>query len=741
MSSQQFQDTYESIYTTGVKLLQYLQEMQVNQLSEGRETEGLKTVEADITKALNALHEQKYQVAVIAAMKAGKSTFLNALIGADVLASETEACTVCRTDISPLKEGETPRLLEYRQNQKKPILVAEGVAQTIQQQFLQRTREIRATANNDNTLRFCLEHPIEAIENLSSLNGLILVDTPGPNEWQSVEFNTVSLKETALEALRTCDAILFILDYCSFKDNTNSELLHELIEQRREFVTENTGKIYFILNKIDRQTEGDRPIRDVIEDLTKILVEMGISHPLIYPVSAWQGLLAKLIQQNAATSSHLKNFKRFFSAKYATETEEGDLISPAPQKVADRALEESLIKSIEASMIQSLIRSSGWNLLKEVLAKLDKTAKSIEDSLNLRINGWEMEIQPLRQKIEDYKHVAQAALVQVKGVKALVEQQEKKLVAQFRDKIAEFAERAKLTIHEEINLFVQSWSAEVTTEEEPIIADPATENVLTFEVPQRLTDSLKKAVLDLVRPSENPYEIRCETETEVEKVREDINGFCAVLIKSWWANTQDKLAREGGEIREELAREIHTNVQMISDDLSKHIGESLNISINMNPIQMMSFEFKGIDAQVQHHTETFTRLKKEKRKAFCRNYEVDVPVDDRHSYYGIDLRKTVDSIEAEIDNQTVGSLAIVERTIKKQVAEDFRNAEQQIHDYIDRFQSEFKRLLKERSSKEVEVDRAIVILEFQRDELYDYMEELAVIRDWLESWRPETVNT
>jgi GTPase Era involved in 16S rRNA processing len=221
--------------------------------------------------------------------KPGKSTFLNAIIGADVLASEAEACTVCRTDIRPIDAGQTPRLLEYQAGKREPIVLIEGEAREIRQRFLERTHEIRAKNNQDNTTRFELEHPIEAISTMPSLTGFTLVDTPGPNEWESVSFNTTSLKQTALEALRTCDAILFILDYAAFKANTNSELLKDLIEQRKEFLAENTGKIYFILNKVDRKADRDRPIAEVIESLRINLVEFGIPKPIIYSVSGLQG--------------------------------------------------------------------------------------------------------------------------------------------------------------------------------------------------------------------------------------------------------------------------------------------------------------------------------------------------------------------------------------------------------------------------------------------------------------------
>jgi predicted GTPase len=292
MSSEQFQAAHSNIYNLGTRLLQYLQEIRQGRLSEGDDTKGLQSVENDITTALTALEKQKYQVAVIAAMKAGKSTFLNSIIGVDVLASETAACTICRTDVLHIPADQTPRLLEYREGERKPIVIAKGNEGEIQQKFLDRTREIRETGNPDNTIRFEIEHPIEAISGLSSLAGFTLVDTPGPNEWESAQFNTVELKRTALEALRTCNAILFVLNYASYKDNAIADLFKDIVENRQEILESDKGKIYFILNKVDQKTEKDKDIDEVIQDLKRELSNFGFPNAIIYPASSRQGLLA-----------------------------------------------------------------------------------------------------------------------------------------------------------------------------------------------------------------------------------------------------------------------------------------------------------------------------------------------------------------------------------------------------------------------------------------------------------------
>ncbi|MEA5468389.1 hypothetical protein, partial [Spirulina sp. 06S082] len=71
MSSQRFQEIYESIHDTGSRLIQYLHELREEELARGDDAETLQAIEGEARKALAALKEQRYQVAVIAAMKAG----------------------------------------------------------------------------------------------------------------------------------------------------------------------------------------------------------------------------------------------------------------------------------------------------------------------------------------------------------------------------------------------------------------------------------------------------------------------------------------------------------------------------------------------------------------------------------------------------------------------------------------------------------------------------------------------
>jgi len=723
MSSEEFQEIHHKINVTGNHLLKYLQELRTGRLKEGNDTKGLQSVEYDINKALEALKNQKYQVAVIAAMKAGKSTFLNSLIGADVLASESEACTVCRTDIRPIDAGQTPRLLEFQEGKRQPVIIAEGEVGEIRQKFLARTHKIRATNNQDNTTRFELEHPIEAISELTSLTGFTLVDTPGPNEWETANFNTIALKQTALEVIRTCDAILFILDYTSFKDNTNAELLKELIEQRSEFLAKSKGKIYFILNKVDRKSEKDRPIVDVVEDLRQALIGFGIPEPIIYPVSAWQGLLAKLIQNKVATKENKADFKNFFLARYIEEDEDGEIYVPKLADITPKAFLDSGIKTVETSVIQTVVQNSGWNLLSDVLAELSKAAQAIEETLVTEIKGWEMGLGELQQKVEEYKRHSDSARRSVEIVKKSVAAQKQKLISEFSQGFRNFAQKAKTRVASEIERVAQDQSKKVSSSDKD-------QNLLSFLWNKFGSFS-----------SSDPYKIRCKDKNDALRLGKLINEYCTPVIHSFWLDTEDKLVMEGTKIREELVEKIKKEIQAISDDLSEFLGEALEVEINSNPIHFPKFDFSGIDAQVQHQQQVFARTRKEKRTKSrkCKSdkvYEVDVPYQETISYYEVDLRLTLKEMHRKIDEQVKGNLVLLQRVIEKQVSEDFLKGEQQINVYINRFQSEFDQLLKQRATREVEAPKIVAKLEAHKEKLYEYSNELAAIQVLLNSWKP-----
>ncbi|MEG4326290.1 dynamin family protein, partial [Microcoleus sp. herbarium5] len=457
-------------------------------------------------------------------------------------------------------------------------------------------------------------------------------------------------------------------------------------------------------------------------------------------------------------------------------------VIPLPEEIAPRALQDSGILNIQETVIQKITQNSGWNLLSEVVAEIDKAAKAIEDTLNTEIKGWEMGIETLKQKVEEYRKRSENARSRVELVKRAVEVQKQILIQGFSQGINGFADGAKDKIASEIDKIAESGSAKSlkpkkTQLTRKLPAQKSDNNGIgqmvgeigeallgffpgfgkglgqAFNLTVSLWDKLSESVPDTFNSSGyeqavkseklDPYIIRCKTKAEAEKIVKIINNFCAPHIQNWWIDTQDELVRDGTKIREELARRIQEDIQQISDELSNYLGDALEVKLNINPIQFPSFDFPGIDSRikdVQLAVVVGNRREETGRKSRCCNsdevYYADVDVTENREFFDVDLRQTLESVNGKIDEQISRNRQLLERVIDKQISADFRSAEKQINDYIKRFQNDFDRVLNERKTKEAEAPEIRVRLEYQKAKLIEYLSQLSSIRESLNSWKP-----
>jgi phenylalanyl-tRNA synthetase alpha subunit len=168
----------------------------------------------------------------------------------------------------------------------------------------------------------------------------------------------------------------------------------------------------------------------------------------------------------------------------------------------------------------------------------------------------------------------------------------------------------------------------------------------------------------------------------------------------------------------------------------------LHVEINLNPIQFPSFEFSGIDTQVKYQQDIYKikegqSTRTGEKQGFCEKDEDYVKrTTKKNFYHEINLYKTSEAIKLNIDKKASASKELLQRVIKKQIASDFRKAEQQINDYIKKFQDEFDNLLRERETKEAESDKIVNTLNLQKEKLNEYLQELKTIRQSLNTWKP-----
>ncbi|MFN6565400.1 MAG: dynamin family protein [Nostoc sp. ChiSLP01] len=152
----------------------------------------------DITVASKNLRQGVFRLLVLGDMKRGKSTFLNALIGENLLPSDVNPCTAVLTVLryGPEKrvtihfnDGKSPQELDF-QNFKHKYTIDPAEAKKLEQEKKQAFPDVDYAV---------VEYPLTLLE-----KGIEIVDSPGLND-------TEARNELSLNYVNNCHAILFVM--------------------------------------------------------------------------------------------------------------------------------------------------------------------------------------------------------------------------------------------------------------------------------------------------------------------------------------------------------------------------------------------------------------------------------------------------------------------------------------------------------------------------------------------------
>ena len=152
----------------------------------------------DITKASDNLKKVVFRLLVLGDMKRGKSTFLNAMIGENLLPSDVNPCTALLTVLRYGSEKKVtvffndntpPEEIDFK-SFKRRYTIDPAEAKRLEQEKKQ------AFPNVDYAV---VEYPLSLLE-----KGVEIVDSPGLND-------TEARNELSLGYINNCHAILFVL--------------------------------------------------------------------------------------------------------------------------------------------------------------------------------------------------------------------------------------------------------------------------------------------------------------------------------------------------------------------------------------------------------------------------------------------------------------------------------------------------------------------------------------------------
>jgi len=274
-------------------------------LSSDRDSKKYTDFKKEVDDANRNVDKLELRMAIVAPMKAGKSTIINAIVGQDILPSRNAAMTTLPTEIvfnadllkptltlsteissvfqktfialqNKIRELDPLRLRE-KMEQYPHLMELSGQIEAGDCGFLAnaafsgREEIIKALTGLNDIVRLCsliapssdplgqltdvpcIETPFwrtQKTEKSEKLGNLIIIDTPGPNE----AGEHLKLKGVVEEQLCQSSIVLIVLDFTQLKNKAAEE-----VKQDVQKVINLRGKenLYVLINKVDQRRDGD----------------------------------------------------------------------------------------------------------------------------------------------------------------------------------------------------------------------------------------------------------------------------------------------------------------------------------------------------------------------------------------------------------------------------------------------------------------------------------------------------
>ncbi|HDR9198188.1 dynamin family protein [Burkholderia vietnamiensis] len=383
-------------------------------------------------------------LAVVGTMKAGKSTTINAIVGAEVLPNRNRPMTALPTLIRHTPGQAVPVL---RLNHTGPINTlmhthAEAAAHSDYREAirgLQDDKDMTALlqfVKTGDEFQQCYEGADEIFRFLKSLNDLVrlagefgidfpfgsysrieaipvievefghlrgkadfqgrlaLLDTPGPNE-----AGQTHLRKMLREQLRNASAILAVLDFTQLKSDADAEL-------RKELVDIDGARTYALVNKFDqRDRNGDT--EDDVRALVagKLLPEL-VRLDDVFPVSSKRGYLANRARTELVAKGRLPDHKKegwvedFATEAMGSSWDEDDLAdSEKVESAAEKLWKKSNFQTLLTDVIEYAHARAAALAIDSASQKLIKLTGDVSNFLDIRKTGLAQDAEKLHAQI------------------------------------------------------------------------------------------------------------------------------------------------------------------------------------------------------------------------------------------------------------------------------------------------------------------------------------------------------
>ncbi|HBE16368.1 MAG TPA: dynamin family protein [Cyanobacteria bacterium UBA11149] len=254
-----------------------------------------------IEDVINRAKQQSFSVAIVGDFNRGKSTLINALLGADILPSDILPCSAT---LNRITHGLKPQLKIKFKDRREEKLEIDRLKDYVTK--LTDESEEMASTIEEATIYYPIRH-----------DNVEIIDTPGLNDDDSMTAVTYSVIP------KVDAAVMVMMAPVVFAQNEKDFLENQLM-------TNDLGRVIFVVNAIDRcesPEEKERLLNNAVNRIKKYTLSRAeeqfgkdsedykvyirkISTPKVFGVSARQALAAKLNgDQEALVQSGFAEFQ------------------------------------------------------------------------------------------------------------------------------------------------------------------------------------------------------------------------------------------------------------------------------------------------------------------------------------------------------------------------------------------------------------------------------------------------
>ncbi|MDO5651812.1 MAG: dynamin family protein [Moraxella sp.] len=280
-----------------------------------------------IQKNFAEADNRDFDVYVAATMSAGKSTFINAMLGCDLLPAANEATTAT---IATITDNDKYNIGEFTGTRINKTGMVIDEKQSVDLAILQQWNK------DEDTKLIELEGNILGIKEREEVR-LKITDTPGPNNSQDPEHARVTMQH--IRDSERNPLIIYLLNGTQLGVNDDKQVLTEIAEIMQTGGKQSKDRFIFVPNKLDNfDPEKGESIENLLKNIRNYLESNGIQNPQIYPVSA---NTTRLIRKRAANADSL------------TRSERGDL-----NKLEELFTEEPSMDFVQYMPISSTVQQN-----------------------------------------------------------------------------------------------------------------------------------------------------------------------------------------------------------------------------------------------------------------------------------------------------------------------------------------------------------------------------------------------